>query len=336
MKLAPIFNHHMVVPANKPILIWGEAKSDVTVRFAEFERTVKPQNGMFLAMFRPLPYGGPHILCVEGDGDEVMLFDIHIGEVFLFAGQSNMQFKLGESNHPKDEYESNSALRLYSTSRTESGEPFTPADGWITAKADALEKWPAVPYLSARRFSEQNPGIAVGIIACYQGASVIESWVPAGAFEKAGIRLSKEDKHPDHFHEEYSAWNKDGHLYDFALSQIRPYPLSGVIWYQGESDTTPAEAAVYAEELRCLMNIWRRDFGAPALPFVIVQIADFESPYSEEGWSGVQAAQASLAAGDPNAAVVISADVCEKNDIHPPSKDKLSARIADALDTLVR
>ena len=35
MKLAPIFNHHMVFAANKPILIWGQGKGEITVRFAE-------------------------------------------------------------------------------------------------------------------------------------------------------------------------------------------------------------------------------------------------------------------------------------------------------------
>ena len=47
MKLAPIFNHHMVFAANKPILIWGQGKGEITVRFAEFEQTVKAQNGVF-------------------------------------------------------------------------------------------------------------------------------------------------------------------------------------------------------------------------------------------------------------------------------------------------
>ena len=47
MKLAPIFNHHMVFAANKPIVIWGQGKGDITVRFAEFEQTVKAQNGIF-------------------------------------------------------------------------------------------------------------------------------------------------------------------------------------------------------------------------------------------------------------------------------------------------
>lgn len=332
MKLVPIFNHHMVFAANKPILVWGQGKGEITVRFAEFEQTVKAQNGMFFAVFRPMPYSGPHILMVSEGDEEIILFDIFVGEVYLFAGQSNMQFKLGESNYPQYHYESNTALRLFSTRRAEAGEPYSPEDGWVTAKEDALEKWPAIPYLTARRIAEQNPGIAVGIVACYQGASVIESWLPKGALKAAGIHVKKEELHPDHTHELYGTWNKDGMLYDSLLSQVKPYPLSGIVWYQGESDTTTAEAAVYTDELSTLIDIWRRDFGNPLLPFVVVQIADYDMPYDEAGWRALQQAQNAISGRIRNVSVVASADVCEHDDIHPKSKEKLSHRIAAVLD----
>ena len=336
MKLAPIFNHHMVFAANQPIVIWGQGKGEITVRFAEFEQTVRAQNGIFRAVFAPLPYSGPHMLMVASEDEEVILFDIFVGEVYLFAGQSNMQFKLGESAYPRDNYENNSALRLFSTRRLEAGEPFTPEDGWVTAKEDALDKWPALPYLTARRVAEQNPGIAVGIIACYQGASVIESWLPKGALKTAGIRLKKDELHPDHFHDIYGTWNREGRLYDFALSQIRPFALSGVVWYQGESDTTTAEAAVYTEELRMLIDIWRRDFVNRVLPFVVVQIADYDDPHDAAGWRALQEAQNALSGSMMNVSVVRSADVCEHDDIHPKTKDKLADRIAAVLDGYIR
>ena len=105
MKLAPIFNHHMVFAANKPILIWGQGKGEITVRFAEFEQTVTAQNGMFFAAFRPLPYSGPHMLMVSAEDEEIILFDIFVGEVLLLAGQSNIAFKLKSSSYPPEKYE---------------------------------------------------------------------------------------------------------------------------------------------------------------------------------------------------------------------------------------
>ena len=138
--------------------------------------------------------------------------------------------------------------------------------------------------------------------------------------------------HPDHFHDIYGVWNREGRLYDFALSQVRPYPLCGIVWYQGESDTSAAEAAVYTEELRTLVNIWRRDFGNPQLPFVVVQIADYDFPHDKAAWRALQAAQDALSGSMQNVSVVKSSDVCEHDDIHPKTKDKLAARIAAILD----
>ena len=333
MKLAPIFNHHMIFAANNPILIWGQGDGEITVRFAEFEQTVKAQNGSFLVVFQPMPYSGPHTLTATSEDEEIILYDIFVGEVYLFAGQSNMQFKLGESNYPQSNYQSNTALRLFSTKRFKAGEPYSPDDGWITAKEDALENWPALPYLTVRNLSEQNPGIAIGIITCYQGASVIESWVPEGTFEAVGIHVKKEDLHPDHTDERFYDWNKAGQLYDFALSQVKPFSLSGIVWYQGESDTTLAEALVYTKELYALIELWRRDFNNTILPFIVIQIADYDFAYDKKGWTALQTAQNDISGRLPNVSVVASADVCEHDDIHPKTKDKLANRIAAVLSS---
>ncbi len=176
----------------------------------------------------------------------------------------------------------------------------------------------------------ENKNIAVGIIACYQGASVIESWVPACAFQRIGINIPVENKHIDHISEAYKEWNGEGVLYEYALSQVVPFALSAVIWYQGESDTSTAEAEVYMDELKELISIWRKDFKNLLLPFVVVQIANYDER-ADEAWSLVQNAQLNIQNALDNVKTVISADVCESDDIHPKTKDKLSDRIADEL-----
>jgi sialate O-acetylesterase len=114
------------------------------------------------------------------------------------------------------------------------------------------------------------------------------------------------------------------------LSPLFPYSLSGVIWYQGESDTTVAEAKIYKDELECLIDTVRKEDKDEKLPFVIVQIADFDLR-RDDGWYGVQAAQAKAAAEIPDCALAVCRDVCESNEIHPPTKSKLAERIADNL-----
>lgn len=329
MKLNKIFTSHMVFAANKPIRIFGEGRGLVTINFNGITKKYFSDNDEWIVEFPALSYGGPYSMSVEFEGETVNLEDIYIGEVYLFAGQSNMQFKMNDSNSASELYQTNSRLRLYSPDKIEKSEYYKANDGWVLCEKDMVGEWSAIAYLTSKIISEKKD-IAIGVIVCYQGASVIESWVPEGTFEQIGIKLAIEDKYFDHTYEEFSAWNGDGTLYNVMLSQIIPYSLSSVIWYQGESDTSEAEGRVYCDELAELIRCWRNAFYDIALPFVVVQIADF-IPRKQEGWVLVQQAQIDVQSRISGVITVISRDICETDDIHPKSKSKLSERIADVL-----
>ena len=329
MKLNAIFASNMVFAANKPIRVYGEGKGAAEISFAGKTLTANSNGGFWMVEFPEMNYGGPYELTFKSETGTVILSDIYVGEVYLFAGQSNMQFKLNESLTPAEKYESNDMMRLFSTDRIEKSDLFTPNDGWVKCQKEQAGDWSAIGYLVSREICKKK-GIAIGAIVCYQGASVIESWVPEGTFGKLGINLLPEEKHHDHFLDIFSAWNGDGVLYNYAFSQIAPFSLSGVVWYQGESDTSLPESKLYKTELAEMIRIWREDLKNASLPFVIVQIADF-NPRDDEGWHTVQKAQAEIEKELEFVKTVISADVCEKDNIHPPTKDILSERIAKAL-----
>ena len=329
MKLNAIFASNMVFAANKPIRVYGEGAGNAEISFAGKVINANSNGGFWMVEFPEMGYGGPYELTFKSETGTVILSDIYVGEVYLFAGQSNMQFKLNESLTPKENYETNELMRLYSTDRIEKADRFTPNDGWVKCLAEQAGAWSAIGYLVSRQICKEK-GVAIGAIVCYQGASVIESWVPAGTYTKMGIELKPEEKHQDHFLDIFSEWNGDGTLYSFAFSQIAPYSLSAVVWYQGESDTSITESKLYKTELAEMIKIWRADLKNDSLPFVIVQIADFE-PRDDEGWHTVQKAQAEIQHEVDFVKTVISSDVCEKDNIHPPTKDILSQRIAKAL-----
>ena len=329
MKLNSIFASNMVFAANKPIRIYGSGSGKAEISFAGVTKTIISESDFWLVELPEMSYGGPYELKLVTENEAVILNDIYVGEVYLFAGQSNMQFKLNESTYPTEKYESNEMLRLFSTDRIEKSDRFTPKDGWVKCEKDQAGDWSAIGYLTSQEIAKTK-NVAVGAIVCYQGASVIESWVPEGAFKKLGIDLSANEKHQDHFLDIFSAWNGDGVLYNYAFSQIAPFSVSGVVWYQGESDTSIEEAKLYKAELTEMIRIWRNDFKNDSLPFVIIQIADFD-PRDDEAWHTVQKAQAEIQNEVDFVKTVISADICEKDNIHPPTKDILSQRVAKAL-----
>lgn len=145
------------------------------------------------------------------------------------------------------------------------------------------------------------------------------------------INIPTDKKFVDHVHERYRAWNTDGKLYSFALSKVIPFALSGVVWYQGESDCSEEEGDVYCDELCRLTEIWRDDFCDKTLPFVIVKLCDYIHCSNPVGWKRIQSAQDTASHRLSFVTTVESADVCENDCIHPPTKDKLAERISDAL-----
>lgn len=125
-------------------------------------------------------------------------------------------------------------------------------------------------------------------------------------------------------------------LYNAVVYPLAPYALSGVVWYQGESNT--GNPAPYADLLRKLMGNWRALWQQPRLPFCIVQLANFMAPSSQpqnSSWAALREAQRTVAAADPYAELACLIDLGETVDIHPLRKKEAAERIARCFDRLV-
>lgn len=328
MKLSSIFCDGMILQGNKPIRIFGEGDGYVCVKFMSYSATVASSDGKWLVELPPLPYGGPYTMEITLDGETQVINDILIGDVLLLGGQSNMQFKLWESNYPKEQYEAFADMRLFSPARLEDNEHFKPQDGWVKCTPESAAHWSAIGYLVGQQIHKEK-GVAVGLVSCYQGASEIQSWLPKDVLAnnpKYNIPLEK--RHWDH--NSFPVWNKDAVLYEFAFKSLAPFSFSNVLWYQGESNATEAESAVYSDMLTDMIKSWRADLKDPALPFTVIQIADSDERMCK-GWINIQKAQSIVAQTNDNVTLIQSKDVCETDDIHPKSKTILSKRIADSI-----
>ena len=325
MKLNFLISDNAVFAADKPIRVFGEGNGVVSVRFLGEERTAKAC-GKWCAEFPPQKAGGPYEMTVTDGTETVTVKNLYIGRVYLLIGQSNAEFRLVESNTPGKDYESDGLLRGFFVKRPWI-ENDVLAEEWKEAEKTGVGLWSALGYLTGRNVRKKSSE-PVGVISCFQGASIIESWLPK---EKAeGFKLPVQDLHIDHTYPEYVTWNKDGVIYEKMLSRLFPFSLSGVIWYQGESDTTAAEAEIYKDELKCLIDTVREGAKNEKLPFVVVQIADFD-PRDDDGWHAVQNAQQKAVSETPYCALAESRDVCETDAIHPPTKTKLAERIAEEM-----
>ena len=325
MILNSLFQDGMIFQANKPLRVFGTGEGHARVSLRGTAAEGDFTGGSWLLELPAQKYGGPYEMTIELNGETTVLRDVYAGDVYLLAGQSNLQFKLHESDVDPATYEGDSLLRLYSAERIEEGEPYTPEDGWLSCTKENAANWSCIGYL-AGMFSRRERDRAVGMIVCYQGAADIQAFMAEELFAEPDFNIPWEER----FDRDYP-WNKgESILWHFMVEKLLPYSMAAVIWYQGESNWSAKESRVYGRMLRAMMADWRKKFLDGALKFIIVQIADNDGRQNED-WERIQQAQAEIGAEDENAVCVISRDVCESDKIHPIHKTVLSQRIAQEM-----
>ena len=136
-------------------------------------------------------------------------------------------------------------------------------------------------------------------------------------------------------------------LYNAVLHPLAPYAINGIVWYQGESNT--GNPAPYADYLKKLMGCWRDRWQDPKMPFVIVQLANYDGrqqsgfprPITPQtapmnsGWAQLREAQRTAAKADPRAELAVINDLGETVDIHPLRKKEVAERVALCFDRLI-
>jgi sialate O-acetylesterase len=120
-------------------------------------------------------------------------------------------------------------------------------------------------------------------------------------------------------------------LYNRMIHPLQPYAIRGVIWYQGESNAnTVAEALKYRTQFPALIQQWRRQWQAPGLPFLWVQLANFSSGVDQgdqSPWAVLRESQ-SATLSLPATAQVVTIDIGNPTDIHPLNKQDVGKRLA--------
>jgi carbohydrate esterase-like sialic acid-specific acetylesterase len=115
----------------------------------------------------------------------------------------------------------------------------------------------------AMKVAEARPGVTVGLIPCAVGGSPIDAWKP-------GV-----------FYEPTKSYPWDDAMRR-AKTGMPAGVLKGILWHQGESDSTDALAPGYEAKLHDLIARMRRELGAENVPFIVGQLGMFEgTPWKE-------------------------------------------------------
>lgn len=119
-------------------------------------------------------------------------------------------------------------------------------------------------------------------------------------------------------------------LYNGMIHPIKKFPIKGVIWYQGETNTY--RAVEYKDlKIKWIRN-WRRLWQSDSLPIIWVQLANYQSPPEtpeESSWAELREAQQE-ALSEPHTAMITAIDIGDAATIHPLNKQEVGLRLAQA------
>lgn len=376
LRLPAIISDHMALQSGRPTTLWGwaDAGEKVTVTFLDSEgkslangTASANDEGKWTVRLPALASGAAgkiEIAC--GPEERRVIQDVIVGEVWLAAGQSNMDFVLKSSSTAEKALASASQpeIRLF---KVKHSAPKAAADDvqgkWVPADPNSATSFSAVAWHFGFALHRELQA-PVGMIAAAWGGTPIEAWLPPAAmsqFPKAARYLEAAyargvSSYPARladYEKNLSAWkaanpseaaaaskppkappvpnekNLPSHCYNGMISGLVPYALQGAIWYQGEANgSRPAE---YAKLFPELVKSWRGVFENPDLSFFYVELANMENPPTVEsipgGWAWIREAQASILSM-PNTGMATAIDVGDPRDIHPKDKETVGDRLA--------
>src|SRR5581483_4271428 len=113
------------------------------------------------------------------------------------------------------------------------------------------------------------------------------------------------------------------------IAPLMHYPIRGVLWYQGETNTY--EPALYRKLLPALIADWRKGWGVNDMPFYFAQLSGFPAWHEqprESRWAELREAQAPVQAPVPKPGMVVTIDLADPHDMHPPNKKEIAHRFA--------
>jgi sialate O-acetylesterase len=116
-------------------------------------------------------------------------------------------------------------------------------------------------------------------------------------------------------------------LYNGMIAPLLPYAMRGVIWYQGEANV--GRERQYQTLFPAMIADWRQAWGEGNFPFLFVQIAPYRDLTPE-----IREAQLLSWQRTKNTAMAVTIDCGDANDIHPPHKQPMGARLALAARAL--
>ena len=177
----------MVLQQKEKVAFWGTSKPNQKVEvigsWGTKSETTSDNDGEWILYLNTPAAGGPFNIIVSSVRETVTISDVLIGEVWLAAGQSNMEMTFSYCCNSTDsaEYEISTAnypnIRMFNVKKQYSLEPTKIINGaWSKAVGKNIINFSAAGYFFAKKLQKET-NIPIGIIHASWGGSDAESWI---------------------------------------------------------------------------------------------------------------------------------------------------------------
>lgn len=339
VQLPSYYMDNMVFQRDQPIVVKGNVSStesnpidvsklSATLTQGKTSESVKAKaakNGSFACTLSAQKASlNPYSLQVQYAGKTVLkLAKVYVGDVFVAAGQSNMELNyvqyyenatynfgnglITTGDLPKPLVDDNVKFVIANHDVEDTDFPLSAvnqsADAWLTADSTNSLHLSYLTQQFAMQLRAKHPNVPIGIIQTAWGGTPIRRHV------------------------------RGGDIYANHIAPLKDFHVAGVLWYQGCDDAMNfATATEYESQMTTLINQYRTVFGRKNLPFLYVQLARWTNyQYTQNVREAQRTTLDNANLQDrSNVAMTVSLDTDKGTSalIHPLGKDILGARMA--------
>lgn len=339
VQLPSYYMDNMVFQRDQPIVVKGNVSStesnpidvsklSATLTQGNTSESVKAKvakNGSFTCTLSAQKASlNPYSLQVQYAGKTVLkLAKVYVGDVFVAAGQSNMELNyvqyyenatynfgnglITTGDLPKPLVDDNVKFVIANHDVEDTDFPLSAvnqsADAWLTADSTNSLHLSYLAQQFAMQLRAKHPNVPIGIIQTAWGGTPIRRHV------------------------------QGGDIYANHIAPLKGFHVAGVLWYQGCDDANNYGTALqYESQMTTLINQYRNVFGRKDLPFLYVQLARWPNyQYTQNVREAQRTTLDNANLQDrSNVAMTVSLDTDKGTSalIHPLGKDILGARMA--------
>jgi sialate O-acetylesterase len=346
----------MVLQCDTEFIVRGTASPStiVTVTFDTFTAEAKTsERGAFAIKMPRLTSSntGKPFTVLTSDNQKKTFQDVVVGDVWVAAGQSNMDFPLKSSTECKEvqkqandpcfrflqyRFQMPTSSAQWSLEQIEKAKTDKAFQGaWEMVTPDNCGKMSAIAVQFGQLLRKQSESLPLGIIQIAVGGAPTEAFIS----EESLKAMKHRDIYPvwclQRMRQNLSKANGSGihpfqpsFIYTRAIEPLSGFGIKGIIWYQGESNATdetntrPLPDDYMLEVTQTLRNDAARIFGP--VPFIMTMLPKMSRP-----WEPFRKAQEQVANNCPLTGLIGTRDLGDEHDVHPRHKTPFATRLAE-------